>query len=357
VLAAEDRVVLGGSRADVLRMKQVHPSVERAGAESSPERGSSSLVVEAWIPPTSSLLGRAVDVERFASGHGLTVLGVHRHPAMRRLHRPDLPRGRVAASGPLAVGDVLLLRGPEERIRALADGPDVTLLGHVEHRPLRRGRAGVAVGIFGVAVAAAGLRLASPAMAGLSGMLAMVATGCVDARTAFRVDWRVVILIGSLLALGSAMEKSGAGELVARSIIPLATFAGPRGVLLCVMLLTTALSVPMSNQAAALVVVPIAYHSAVDLGVDPRPFLVGTCLAASCALMTPLEPSAALVYGPGRYRFSDFLRVGTPVTLVLLAMLTVFVPTVWPFETTSAAARGVDPSSATATRPVAGRAQ
>jgi di/tricarboxylate transporter len=333
VLAAEDRLVVGGSPADVLRVEAVRPAVEGAGREGSLERRRrSSLVVEAWIPPTSALVGRAVDVGRFAEAHGLTVLGIHRHPALHRLHEEG--RGDAPGSGgdvPLAVGDVLLLRGPEERLRALVEGNDVTLLGEIEHRPFRRRRAGFAAAIFGAAVAVAGLRLTSPAIAGLAGLLAMIATGCVDSRTAFRVDWRVVILIGSLLALGTAMEKSGAGELVARNIIPLATFAGPRGVLCAVMLLTIALSIPMSNQASALVMVPIAFHAAVDLGLDPRPFVMGTCLAASCAFMTPLEPSAALVYGAGHYRFSDFLRVGTPITVLLLVLLTIAVPVAWPF--------------------------
>jgi di/tricarboxylate transporter len=334
VLAAEDRLIVGGSSRAVLRAEAARPAVEGTRAERSAESlPIPSLVVEAWIPPTSALVGRSVDAARFADVQGLTLLGVHRHPALRGLHRAGRlgPPGS-ARYGALSVGDVLLLRGPEERVRALVDGNDVTLLGEIEHRPLRYGRAGLAAAIFAVAVAAAGLRLTSPAIAGLCGLLAMIATGCVDSRTAFRVDWRVVILIGSLLALGAAMEKSGAGELVARNIIPLAAFAGPRGVLCAVMLLTIALSIPMSNQASALVMVPIAFHAAVDLGLDPRPFVMGTCLAASCAFMTPLEPSAALVYGPGHYRFADFLRVGAPITAVMLVLLTVAVPVAWPFR-------------------------
>jgi di/tricarboxylate transporter len=333
VLAPGDRLVVTGSPSDVLRVEDVRPAVEGTPADVSAggPRGS-SRIVEAWIPPTSALVGRSVDVGRFAEAHGLTLLGVDRHPALHLLYRGDRPGAPgPAPHGPLSVGDVLLLRGPEERLRALVEGNDVTLLGEIEHRPSRHGRAGLAAAIFAVAVTAAGLRLTSPAIAGLGGLLAMIATGCVDSRTAFRVDWRVVILIGSLLALGAAVEKSGAGELVARNIIPLAAFAGPRGVLGAVMLLTIALSIPMSNQASALVMVPIAFHAAVDLGLDPRPFLMGTCLAASCAFMTPLEPSAALVYGPGHYRFVDFLRIGSPVTALMLVLLVVAVPTVWPF--------------------------
>src|SRR6185503_17130107 len=97
---------------------------------------------------------------------------------------------------------------------------------------------------------------------------------------------------------------------------------GPRGILCAIMLATIVLSIPMSNQAAALIMLPVAIHVALDLGLAPRTVAIGTCLAASCAFLTPLEPSAALVYGPGRYRFRDFLRVGTPLTLLLLVLLT-----------------------------------
>ena len=96
------------------------------------------------------------------------------------------------------------------------------------------------------------------------------------------------------------------------------------------MLLTVLLSAPMSNQAAALVVLPVAVSVAGMLGHEARPFAIATCLAASCSFMTPLEPSAALVYGPGHYRFADFLKAGTPLTLVLLVFFTAFIPMVWP---------------------------
>jgi di/tricarboxylate transporter len=145
------------------------------------------------------------------------------------------------------------------------------------------------------------------------------------------VDWRVIIMIGALLTLGQAVERSGAGEFLARGIVPLASMVGPRGVLGALMLGTLLLSIPMSNQAAALIMLPVGVHAALNMGLDPRTFALGTCLAASCSFLTPLEPSAALVYGPGRYRFSDFLRVGGPLTLLMLVLLTLAVPLVWPF--------------------------
>src|SRR5690606_25307791 len=144
--------------------------------------------------------------------------------------------------------------------------------------------------IFGTSITVAAVGIAPKAIAGLLGMLAMIATGCVDVREAFRVEWRVVLLIGALLALGAAMDASCAGERLAGLLVPLAEPIGPRGLLFLVMALTVALSAPMSNQGAAPVVLPIALHVAEILGVDPRPFAMGTALAASCSFMTPLEP-------------------------------------------------------------------
>ena len=142
----------------------------------------------------------------------------------------------------------------------------------------------------------------------------------------------MVLLIGSMMALGTAMETSGAGAYLGGKLVPLAGVVGPRGVLLLLMLFTVILSAPMSNQAAALVVLPVAISAAAQLGVDARPFAIGITLAASCSFITPLEPSCVMVYGPGHYRFTDFFRLGTPLTAVLVAGLVFAVPAVWPFH-------------------------
>jgi di/tricarboxylate transporter len=159
----------------------------------------------------------------------------------------------------------------------------------------------------------------------------MLLTRCLATSTAFRVDWRVIIMIGALLTLGLAMERSGAGELIAHNIIPLASAIGPYGMLVVQMVLTILLSIPMSNQAAALIMLPIGIHTAMEMQINPRTFAIATCLAASCSFVTPFEPAAALVYGPGRYRVTDFLRVGAPVTIVSLVVITIMVPLIWPF--------------------------
>jgi di/tricarboxylate transporter len=295
------------------------------------------MLVEVAVPPTSMLEGRSLGGVRFAQRYGLVVVAIHRHPTLQRID-PELDlldsmtAGEELKNLRLSVGDMLLVRGPEDRIRELHHDSDLTILSGVEYQKPRYERAGLAVAIFAATVIVAGMRWVSPAIAGLAGLLVMIATRCVGARTAFRVDWRVVIMIGALLTLGVGMERSGSGEYVAENIFPLAAAIGPYGMLVVQMLLTIVLSIPMSNQAAALIMLPIGVHTALEMGLNPRTFAIATCLAASCSFVTPFEPAAALVYGAGRYRVIDFLRAGAPVTLVCLVALAIGVPLVWPFS-------------------------
>lgn len=337
-LVEGERLLVAGTREDVLRLQALkgvdlranlrhRPPASEAGAEQ-------SELAEVAVAPTSFFAGGTLNELKVRERHGVTVLALHRHPALlrarngqpRRLRRED-PLSRVR----LEVGDVLLLSAPPSALRQLAEEARLTVLGSIEFALPRRGRSLLALAIFTAAVIAAGTRVVAPSIAGLTGLILMIASGCVDARTAFRVDWKVVILIGALLALGLAVEKSGAGELLSGWVVPLARYTGPRGVLCLLMAATLVLSIPMSNQAGALIMLPIALHTAAHLGIAPRPFAMGICLAASCAFATPLEPSAALVFGPGGYRFADYVRVGAPITLLMLVLLTFAVPLVWPF--------------------------
>lgn len=203
---------------------------------------------------------------------------------------------------------------------------------HARDPALLHSKAFLALSIFVTALVLGSAGLVPLAVAGVAGALLMVLTGCLDPKRAFRIDWRVVLLIGSMMALGSALEKSGTGQWLGGLAAELLGVGGPRLVLLCIMLLTVVLSIPMSNQAAALVMLPVGLSAAAALGVNPRTFAMGIALAASCSFITPLEPSCMLVYGPGRYRFSDFFRLGGPLTVLMLVVLLVLVPWAWPME-------------------------
>ncbi|MFP2963517.1 SLC13 family permease [Myxococcus sp. 1LA] len=349
-LRGDERLLIEGDRETILRVKdlrgiQIRPDVRLSDEEL---HDKDSLLIEASVPPGSPLAGRSLKETLFVERYGLVALALHRKPAIQRITKLQL-LGRTFGERslsmlPLSVGDVLLLRGARDRVDELARGGNLTVLSGHEYQPPRYGKALLAVVLFLGALAAGSLDVVPLSVAGLTGMLLMIATGCVDPRTAFRVDWRVVLLIGSMMALGLAMEVSGAGAFVGDRVAALGAYGGPRMVMVLLMVLTIALSAPMSNQAAALVVLPVALNAAQQLGVDARPFAMAVTLAASCSFITPLEPSCVLVYGPGHYRFTDFFRLGTPLTAVLVVMLTVAVPWVWPLE------KGTSPAPAVGQR-------
>jgi di/tricarboxylate transporter len=333
----EDRVVVEGSPEKIVAAADAHgvavPDAAAAGAARD-EGETALLVVEAAVPPDSRLVGRTMEQARLAERLGVELLAIHRRPSAHRATRRALlwrgSRAPSLATLPIAVGDVLLLRAPAARVRQLASAGLLLVLTGFEHDPPRRGKAALAVIFFLGALALGSAGILPMSVAGLGGLLAMVLTGCVDGQRALRIDWRVVLLIGSMLALGLAMERSGAGKLVGEVVARAATFGGPRTVMVLLAVITIVLSAPMSNQAAALVVFPIALAAASRMGIDPRPLAIAVTLAGSCSFMTPLEPSAMLVYGAGRYRFADFVRTGAPVTAVVVLLIWLLVPMVWP---------------------------
>jgi di/tricarboxylate transporter len=165
----------------------------------------------------------------------------------------------------------------------------------------------------------------------LAGAFLMLATRCISPEEAYRqVEWKAVVLIGALLSLGTAMETTGTGKLLAQQLIAVLGAHNPNVLLASFFLLTVVLTQPMSNQAAAIVVLPIAIETARQLGLDPRTFCMMVAVAASCSYLTPLEPSCLLVYGPGKYRFADFFKVGLPLTFIIFGIAILLVPRVWP---------------------------
>jgi di/tricarboxylate transporter len=317
-----DSIVLEGSRADVLKVKdmsgvELKADIHLAEPDVQPEE---LTVVEAVLLPGSLLIGRTLKSAEFSERYGLQVLAIN-----RRGHKLPQRMSEIR----LRLGDVLLLQGKPENVNALEKGNLFNIFGGVDAQRLRKSRAPVAVAVFVLALAAATFNWAPLPVAVLAGALLVMATRCISPEQAYRqVDWKVLILIACLLALGAAMEKTGtgnylAGQLLALSSNPLALLAG-------FFVATVALTQPMSNQAAAILLVPIAIETALQLGLDPRPFAMMIAVAASCSYLTPLEPACLMVYGPGNYRFFDFFKVGLPLTFIIFAIALLLVPRVWP---------------------------
>jgi di/tricarboxylate transporter len=286
--------------------------------------GGSVKIAEAIIMPQSQLIGRSLRDLNFRHRFGLTVIALH-----RRGHAFATKIGSLA----LRVGDVLLLQGDAERFADLSGSIDVWVLEETEHYPLRRRQRYLAVGLFAFAVLAAATGVLPLALAFLLGALAAIVCRLITAEEAYKyIHWRLIILIAGMTAFGTAMKSSGAAAYLANLIVQWGAPRGVQFIMLGFAVLTMLLSQPMSNAAAALVVLPVALTTAARLHVDPRTFGIVVTLAASISYITPFEPSCLLVYGPGKYRFRDFIVAGAPLSLLLLIVLMLMVPLLWPLR-------------------------
>ncbi|MGW8312781.1 MAG: SLC13 family permease [Desulfuromonadales bacterium] len=282
------------------------------------------VVVEASLTPTSDMVGKTLSQERFADTHGLTVLALWRSgaPVVRKIDHVSL-----------RFGDVLLLQGPEEKIRHLGRGHGFLLLGGVDPVSYRPRRAPIALAtIIGVILMSV-TGIAPIAIAATLGTMIMILTRCLTIKEAYdSIDWPIILLIAGTLPLGHAMQNSGAAKLLADLIIGGVGSYGPWTVLGAVFLITFCLTEVMSHAAAAVLVAPIAYNAAIDMAVSPRPFLMAVAIAASMCFMTPIShQSNALVMGPGGYKFLDYTKVGAPLNILVWILATLLIPLLFPF--------------------------
>jgi di/tricarboxylate transporter len=330
LLQPGDVLLVEGARENLLKVKDTSGIEIKADVELSDPllRTEDSALVEALVVPGSPLVGRRLRDLRFRERYGVQILGLNRHGKNLLKKLSDIA---------LNAGDVLLVQGAKNNISALDEERVVSVLNAVaEKRPdhARALRTGL---IFGGALALASFNIMPLAVAGLLGAFLIFATRCVSPTDAYReVEWRAIILIGCMLALGEAMLHTGTAQFLAAQLAGVTTDLPPIWLVGGFFLLTVALTQPMSNQAAAAVILPIAVQTAEQLGLNPRAFAMTIALAASCSYLTPLEPACLMVYGPGRYKFSDFLRIGGPLVLVIFIITLVLVPRYWPLTLTPA---------------------
>jgi di/tricarboxylate transporter len=326
-LAENDILLIEGSAEDILSVKDaggieiradVKPTLSDGDLESERIR-----MREAMVLPRSDLVGRTLKEAQFREATGLTVLAVHSAGGPDRIEK--LSGIRLKAS------DVLLLQGSIDALERLRRGGDLFLLEDVSAHHPRRRKGRIAASIFVGSVALALTGLLPLALAFIAGGVALVLTRCMTPQEAYEsVDWRLMVMIACMIAFGVAMEKTGTAAYVAEVIVRHVSGFGAMAVLASFFALTVVLTQPMSNQAAALVVLPIAVQVANRLGINPRSLVMCVTFAASCSFLTPLEPSCVLVYGPGRYRFFDFSRVGFPLTALVFVVSMALIPLFWP---------------------------
>ncbi|MEF8852332.1 MAG: SLC13 family permease [Haloarculaceae archaeon] len=280
-------------------------------------------LVEVVVAPGSSLVGESLASANFRQRYDATVLALRRGQELFR-QRMD----RVE----LRVGDTLLVQGPSDSIERLNANRDFIVAGEVERPDFRRSKIPVALGIVVVVVALAALDVLPIVVAALAGALAMVLTGCLDATEVYdAVQWDVVFLLAGVIPLGIALETTGGADLLAGVVVESGALLPPVGVLGLLYLVTALLTNIISNNASVVLMVPVAVEAAQALGVNTFSFVLAVTFAASTAFMTPVGYQTNLfVYGPGGYRFTDYLRVGGPLQVVFTVVTTLGIAYFWP---------------------------
>lgn len=283
------------------------------------------LIVELILPPQSSLLGERLLDTHLQGDPDTHIIAIKR----RRLHYS----AQKIANVTLRVGDIILIRCAKDRLDRIRNESDFIIIEDVHHEIIHKRKARWAMLIFGGLVAAAATGLADIMVCALTGVFLMVLTGCLNLRDAYHaIRGDVLLLIVGTLALGTAMEKTGATRFYADWFLSLFKGASPAIVLSGMLLLTSIGTQLLSNNATAVLLLPIAIATALKMGVNPKPFIVGVCFGASACFASPIGyQTNLLVYGPGAYRFSDYLKLGIPLNLLVIIMGSLLIPVFWPF--------------------------
>ncbi len=324
MLQAGDKLLAEGSSEAILKVKDI-PGIDiQADAKFSDDdlQGEVLRLAEVVLLPRSPFIGRTPKALQLRERYQIQVLAINR--------RTGVIRSKIAETR-LELGDVLLVQGNQKQIAALQAENAFDVLGVMNAQRFNRQQAWLVMGIFVGALLLASLKLVPLPAAMLLGALLVFVTRCITPDDAYRqVDWKVLILIGSMLGLGVAMQSTGTAEFLADRLTALAGSWNPLWLLTGFFALTVLLTQPMSNQAAAAVVIPVALQTAIQLGLNPRTFAMMIAIAASTSYLTPLEPACLMVYGPGRYRFMDFLKVGGLLTIVVYLLAIILTPILWP---------------------------
>ncbi len=279
---------------------------------------------EILVPPDSNLVGRSFKDTDFFTRHHLLILGIQRRgrPIRERLSEIELQEN-----------DTLLLQGKADDISHIMNSPNVVVTNELTDLYLRRNRALMAIGILAVVVGLTTFNVLGIMETAIIGALAMVMTGCLTIEEAYKaIDWKVIFLLAGVLPLGYALESSGAAGWLAEDILAPLAGNGPVAMLTVLYLVTSLLTMVMSNNAAAAILGPIAFTTALAMDIDPRPLLVAITFAASTSFATPIGyQTNTMVFSPGGYKFTDFTRIGLPLNIIFWGLSVLLIPLIWPF--------------------------
>jgi len=325
-LAAGDRMIVAGNPADIdaldgLRTLSVEADVNVKAAELEYD---DHVTVEVTLSPHGSLGGKTLQDIHFREKYGISVLAIWHGDRPYRTALSDLP---------LQKGDALLCYGRLERFEMLAKEPDFVVMRlDVQEKP-RLHKAPIAAVILVAVIAIVISRLLPISIAAIAGAALMVISGCIDMDEAYRaIDWKAIFLVAAMLPLGVAMQQSGAAQFLANGVINTIGPYGNHAILAGIMLLTLVLNALIPGVVNAVIMTPIAMVTATNLGVSPLPFVMGIAYMVASSFMTPISHAAnMLVMSPGGYRYTDFVKNGIPIALIVFVVSFLMMPFVFPF--------------------------
>ncbi|MEM7167495.1 MAG: SLC13 family permease [Planctomycetota bacterium] len=284
-------------------------------------------LAEILVLPNSPYIGKQLEDAQFRGSFGINVLAIQRHGMHLR---------KKLSEHPIRVGDLLLVQGTDDALHRLGAQEGLVLMTGVEDVMVRRDKARLAIGILACVILLLSFSPWQMATVALTGAVAMVLTGCLPVGKVYdSIHWRVLILIAGTLALGRAMETTGAAEWIASGLVDVCQhFGGPHLLVVVVLILAALLTECVSNTAVAAVLIPIALKIPAQLGhehMSTMPFIMAVAYGASCSFLTPIGyQTNTLVYGAGGYKFTDFLRAGVPLVLIIWTLGGLLIPVFWP---------------------------
>lgn len=307
-LKTGDRLVIQAPASEILTLNET--AGFRVGSSRGIRKLEDAVTVEAFVAPRRRSVGRTLAEMGLGSHFGARVLGVH---------RPNHNPGPDMASVRLRPADRLLIEGQEEGISRLAEEANLVSVTTTEAQPWRRGKAPITLGALALVVALAAFGVMPIEALSIIAVVGILLLRCIDSDEAWSaVDGSILILIFAMLAIGTGLQNTGGIELIVDAIAPFIQTMSPFMALIAVYALTSFLTEVASNNAVAVIVTPIAIGLAQSLGIDPRAFVVAVMFGASASFATPIGyQTNTLVYGAGNYTFSDFLKIGAPMNILV----------------------------------------
>ena len=280
-------------------------------------------LTEVVLAPRSILEGKTLREVNFRNKYGLTVLAIWREGKVHRTNLHNIP---------LRFGEALLLYGKREKIELLSADSDMLVLTESKQKPIRPKKALVSLLIMIGVLLPVVIGLLPIAISSVLGVVAMVLTGCIKMEEAYRsVEWRSVFLIAGLLPLGIAIQETGAAAFLSENVINLFGTLGPWGIIIGLYLVTALSTLAIPPPALVVIMSPIVLQAAESYAISPYSMMIALAIAASGTFMSPVSHAAnLLVMGPGGYKFTDFMRVGVPLTIVVMVITLLLLPVFWP---------------------------